>query len=491
MKIKGSKSSGFSDINAAVLKEIFKVLIPELTNIFNRSITSLIFPSSWKKATVIPIPKKGDKKKVGNFRPTSLLQLPGKLLERLIHNQIESNLELSDFFSKNQFGFRKKHSTVHSIIQLVNHIHTNLDKSTPTAAVFIDFRKAFDCVNHEQLLKKLKNTTLGPRTIQWIENYLEDRQQQVLVNGAKSLNRRIVQGVPQRSTLGPLFYIIYANDIPSQVNSEVAMYADDTVFYTSSRDPEVIQTKLQGDLDKLRNWCRENKLTINADKTKLMIFGTKNNREKLGPIKVTFEGEQLETVTNYNHLGVKLDQTLRYDLHAKMIIQRVSDKIDYLKRIRRFINAKAAMSIYKKMILPLLEYGNILLISTTVETRRKLQTLQNKALKCAMGLDPLTGTKEVHRLAKLDPLRIRRKKHILQLMHKQQHSQGPKLWNKKRVQREGVRTRNSHRKLFAVKKCRKERYRKSITNKAPYLWNLMPNNIQDSPGTGSLQVPNK
>ena len=475
--INTKKSSGFPNINSKCLKAAFAATIPELTNIFNLSINSQFFPDPWKEATVIPIPKPGNRKQVQNYRPISLLPLPGKLLERLIHGQIVELLEETRFLTDNQHGFRKNRTTLHAALQLVNHINTNLDRKTPTAVVFVDFRKAFDCVCYQTLIQKLTTTELGDKSVGWIQNYLSNRKQRVLVNNTKSDSLIVQQGVPQGSTLGPLFYIVYGNDIPNNLNSNVSLYADDTVLFTSSKNAERMKSTLQKDLYLLKLWCQSNKLTVNADKTKFMIFGTKKVRDKVGNFNITFDGTPIEEVSQYKYLGIKLDQTLKYDLHAKAVIQRVSDKIIYLKRIRRFITATAALSIYKNMILPILEYGDVLMLSLNVNLKKKLQTMQNKALKCALGLDPYTTSDEVHRLAKLDTLKVRREQHTLQLMFKQRDN--PFLWKKKRVRRSGVLTRSAGKKQFILKKHKTERFQRSVTNKAPLLWNKLPKNIQD------------
>ena len=124
---------------------------------------------------------------------------------------------------------------------------------------------------------------------------------------------------------------------------------------------------------------------------------------------------------------MNLDQSLKYDRYAKAIIMKVTEK---LKRICRYINSKAALNIYKNMILPILEYGDVLLVSIRADLKKKLQTLQNKALKCAVGLDPLTSTEEMHLLAGLEKLKHRRKQHLLQLMYKQKEN--PFLWKRKK-----------------------------------------------------------
>ena len=130
-----------------------------------------------------------------------------------MHNQIETNLENIKY----QHGFRKNHSTTHAALQLVNHINHNLDNQTPTAAIFIDFRKAVNCVCHSTLIDKIRETNLGPNTISWVKNYVSNRTQRVLVNNQLSDYEMIKQGVPQGSILGPLFYILYANDIPDTI----------------------------------------------------------------------------------------------------------------------------------------------------------------------------------------------------------------------------------------------------------------------------------
>ena len=271
-----------------------------------------------------------------------------------------------------------------------------MDKNVPRAAVFIDFKKAFDCVNHGALLSKLQTTSLVPNTINWLKDYLDNRQQLVTDNNLQSTRLTIKQGVPQGSILGLLLYILYANDIPNKIKSQVSLYADDTVIFYSSKSKAKIQENLQEDMNNLKRRCDQNSLTIKTEKSKLMVFGRQKSREKLGNMHITYEGKPIEEVSHYNYLGVKLDQTLKYDQHAKAVIQRVSDKHRYLKLIRRFITSAAALSIYKNMVLPILEYGNVLLVSASVVLRKKLQ---NKALKCAIGLDPTTSSKEALKLA--------------------------------------------------------------------------------------------
>ena len=216
-KINISKSSGITFLSSKLLKDSFRVLSDKLTYLFNFSITSAIFPAQWKEALVIPIPKIGEPTEPSNYRPISLLPLPGKILEKLVHNQLSSFLEENNALSDNQFGFRKQRSTSHAVSQVLNQIYTNINRSTVTCAIYLDFSKAFNSVQHPTLLEKLKQANLGTTTLSWVASYLEGRKQRTLINNEYSTLISVKQGVPQGSVLGPLFYIIYANDITDMI----------------------------------------------------------------------------------------------------------------------------------------------------------------------------------------------------------------------------------------------------------------------------------
>ena len=151
----------------------------------NMSVQTSEFPVAWKEALVVPIPKGGDPTLVQNYRPISLLPLPGKILEKLIHKQIARYLEDNSILSHNQHGFRKEHSTVHSIAQLTTHISTKTDIGLPILAAFVDFCKAFDCVQHPVLLKKLSVLGLDDKLVQWFASYLTGQK-------AKDFGKRCV-----------------------------------------------------------------------------------------------------------------------------------------------------------------------------------------------------------------------------------------------------------------------------------------------------------
>ena len=353
-----------------------------------------------------------------------------------------------------------------------------MNKSTVTAAIFIDFKKAFDCVQHNTLLEKLKPMNLSKECLCWIKDYLANRGQQTLANGITSDPLTIKQGVPQGSTLGPLFYILYANDLANAIiDCKSIFYADDTVIYSTKRNTNQAINDLQNDLNRMGEWCRDNGIHINTHKTKLMFFGSVQKLAKVTTPQVEIDGTVVERVCSYTYLGIKLDEQLTFNLHAQATIKRVSHKLYQMRRLRPLLNVKAATLLYKNLILPIMEYGDIFLTATTKVNRKKLQTLQNKALKCALNLDCLTPSTEIHESANLNKLAIRRKRHIL--LHMYQKTKLPNFtqW-KSNVG--GVRTRSSKKKLMFQKKPRTQRFKNSLTYFGPKLWNTLPVVIQKS-----------
>ena len=472
--INTAKSSGLDEVSSFILKKVFTILLPEVTFMMNLSILSSSFPDAWKKALIEPIPKSGNLTQVKNYRPISLLPLPGKILEKIIHAQLSHYLESNYFLTPDQHGFRKSHSTIHSIAQLTGFINSKLDSGLPVLAAFIDFRKAFDCVQHPVLIRKLRELGLGEPAIDWISNYLADQKQRVYANNCFSSFMQITQGVPQGSVLGPLFYIIYANDLSTFLtNCKIAMYADDTVLYTANRCFEDSIAQLQKDMSALSVWCKSNGITANTDKTKIMVFGSANKLKGLPEADITFEDVSISSVTSYKYLGLNLDDKLNYKKHVKGIVALTSGKLKQFQRMRSFLTKKAAITVYKSMLLPLLEYGDVFLSAASLEDRKKLQTLQNKGLRCALNKGMETSSEELHLEAGLLKLRFRREQHVLNYMY--DISQTPSL--QKQRPAHAVRTRSHKKRLLKVKRPNTEKFKKSFAYRGPKKWNSLPENF--------------
>ena len=494
--INTSKSSGIDNLSSFVLKEAFLTLTTQLTFLFNLTVKFSEFPAAWKEALVIPIPKGGNSTLVGNYRPISLLPLPGKLLEKLVHTQLMTHLEDMQYLSENQHGFRKNHSTVHSVAQITKYLNLKMDQGFPSLATFIDFRKAFDCVQHPVLLDKLSSLDLAKEVIDWFKSYLSHRRQRVLANNTYSSFQYITQGVPQGSVLGPLFYIIYANDISKVIkHCKIALYADDTVLYIGGADYEKIRSKMQQDVNALCQWCTVNGISMNVEKTKLMMFGNPIRLGKLPSPEIEVDDLLLKMVSHYKYLGMTLDTQLNYNKHVQKIIANVTGKLKQFRRMRSFLNTSAATMVYKNMILPLMEYGDIFLTGTSLTNRKRLQVLQNKGLRCALNKGRYASREELHTEADLLQLKYRRDLHMLNYMYDMSQTEG----NLRIRRTEGVKTRSDNKKLLKIRKPRTEKYKKSLAYRGPKRWNDLSEDLHFIPTRsqfsqrlrGSMRTPSE
>ena len=233
-KINIAKPSAIKLISTKILKDIFLYTCDKITLLYNRCIITSIFPDAWKIAMVTPLKKEGFKNNVSGLRPISILPLPGKVFEKLLHMQLYKYLDNKNLLSENQGGFRPKHSTQSTIAQFTDYIYTNINNNQITQSIFIDFSKAFDTVNYQILHTKMKYFLLKRNAIKILENYLTNRKQAVQINGKTSTLLDITCGVPQGSVLGPLLFLMYINDLEMFLKIiNISQYADDTVISCS------------------------------------------------------------------------------------------------------------------------------------------------------------------------------------------------------------------------------------------------------------------
>lgn len=418
-EIKGinlSKSSAIENLSSRVLKDALLCLPIHLNYIFNLSIDQGLFPNAWKKANVILIPKDGPKDNPNNFRPISLLPLPGKILEKLVHQRLFSYLNENKILTDRQGGFRPDNSTTLTSSKFVMDILHAQNEGKTTAAIFVDLRKAFDTIDHRIMLKKLNTYGIRNCELKWFESYISNRQQRTMVNGVYSRYCDVTHGVPQGSVLGPVLFLLYVNDIVHAVDpSSVYLYADDTVIYDSSQKLDEAYVRLQLKLNALVEWCTMNKLTMNIKKTKSLFFFPRSNVPDV-PNFVVHE-QSLERVYTYKYLGYHLDSCLKFEILMTNLIKIMSYKIYLLRKLRDMLTSRAAFAVYRSKILSYFDYSAIFHFGSRLLLQKKLQVLQNLAIRIILKMPCRTNVDQKHVDLGLWHMENRRRYFLLNTMH--------------------------------------------------------------------------
>jgi retron-type reverse transcriptase len=277
-----NKSCELYGLGPNIIKLCKDYIALPITSLINNSIASGIFPDLLKLAGVIPLHKGGGKDNPNNYRPISILPTISKIFERHVANQLNEYFRKTNILHNHQSGFREHHSCQTALIRLVDSWLTNLDDGNIVGTVFIDFKKAFDLVDHEILLYKLRLYHFSDNTLNFFRSYLSNRKQRIKADGVKSEFKTVMTGVPQGSIIGPLLFLIYVNDLPLQTISEIDMYADDSTLHKTGKNLQEIQMQLQSDLTIIQNWCCNNNMAVNPSKTTCMVISSRKKSKQTG-----------------------------------------------------------------------------------------------------------------------------------------------------------------------------------------------------------------
>ena len=362
-KLKNKNSSGKDEISNKLLKSIKDEIAKPLTIIINQSLKTGVFPDALKIAKVKPLYKKGDNFCLNNYRPISLLPTISKIFERVMFTQLYSYLNANNLLSEQQYGFRSQHSTELACVKLVDYITTEMDNikkiKTPTA-IFLDLSKAFDTLNFNILLNKLQYYGIDGISLSLIRSYLTDRFQYVQFENSESDLLEIKTGIPQGSILGPLFFSIMINDLVNSSNKfKFLMYADDTTIYFNLEDfpIENREVLINNELEKVNKWLKLNKLAVNVDKTKSMLF---HKRRPVTPIQFSMNNRIIDVVQYFNYLGIMLDADMSWKTHVAMVRNKLSSINGILHRLKYIYPQSILITLYKSLFVPHINYGSLL-----------------------------------------------------------------------------------------------------------------------------------
>ena len=347
-----NKASGPDEISPRLLKELHSEIAPILTHIFQRSLDTGIVPDDWRHAVISPVFKKGQKSKPSNYRPISLTCIASKLLEHILVSNIMKYFDSHNILSPQQHGFRSKHSCETQLIGFTQEIADNLEQGQQSDVIIMDFSKAFDKVDHHKLIHKLRHLGINSKVTSWIHSFLNNRSQQVLVEGKCSDRLPVLSGVPQGSVLGPCLFLAYINDLPNSIKSRARLFADDTIVYLTIK-PKSSAESLQQDLKLLELWEQEWSMEFNPDKCEILRIHKKRN-----PIIYPYmlHNTQLRSTDQSKYLGVTLSNNLNWAPHINNITSKANNTLRFIKRNVKTQNKQVKETAYKTYVRPQVEY---------------------------------------------------------------------------------------------------------------------------------------
>jgi hypothetical protein len=325
-----------------------------LSKIFNLCIEEGCYPDSLKIARIVPVFKAGSHEQVSNYRPISILPIINKIFEKLLYIRLQSFFDTCNIISDNQFGFRKSRDTTQATLKLLDAIVPSMGSKECTATVFLDFSKAFDTVDHVILLQKLSRYGVRGSSLRLLESYLSNRHHYVCIDNSTSATLQSEVGVPQGSCLGPLLYLIYANDLNYLIaDILLILFADDTALVDRNVNVKFLIFLMNTYLSKISDWCNFNKLAINIEKTKWILF---SNKKTVVP-KLMINFAEIERVKNYKYLGFMLDDRLTYRYHIKCLTSTMARYRYITMKVKSFLTDESAKTFYYGLVHSRVSYG--------------------------------------------------------------------------------------------------------------------------------------
>ena len=375
------KAVGHDKISSFFLKAAKEVITPYLTLFIEYMFTEGIFPRSCKIARIAPILISGAKDEAGNYRPISILTCFSKIIEKLIYVRFFNFFKKHDVVYAHQYAFQKNVSTANAILDVVTSTHENISDDFYTGLAMVDLKKAFDTMSHSTLMLKLNHYGIRGVASKLIYSYLQNRKQFVKINRSCSDKQIIDYGVPQGSSLGPLFFLVYVNDMSNALASKPILFADDTCLLVKASNLESLQTNLDIELQNLHEWCCINKLTINHSKTSVLIIPPKLGKNHPPYLSVNRNGSPIKVEHTLKYLGVIMDDKLTFGDHIKILVNKVARGVGILTKLKHFFPQNILLQLHYTLVHSQLLYGIIIWGNTFPTYMRKLTALQNRAVK--------------------------------------------------------------------------------------------------------------
>lgn len=484
--LKESSTKGTDEIDSKILRLSAPHIAESLTYIYNLCIEKSVYPKAFKEAKVIPLFKAGDKTDPSNFRPISVLPVLSKLLEKHVNDHIMIYFTSNNLFHETQSGFRPKHSCHTALTELVDSWLSKINSNKLCGALFMDFAKAFDVIDHALLLRKLSIYRLPQPTQTFIASFLSGRTQKVTFNSSSSEAMPILYGVPQGSVLGPLLFSVYINDLPLHISSgQCDMLADDTTIHTSGDDITSVVDTLQKCVDDAVEWTHLNHMSLNPEKTKYMLITTRQKRQVMSEPKkcISVDSQLINEVSEHKILGVTIDNNLTWGPHVSNLCKSTAKKVHQSAKIKHFLNFDARRTFFQAHVQSGIDYASTLWDSASDAALRPLKSLHRRGVKVVL-LKNSTLSNHDYKKAEILPLSSRLAFNKARFMHKIVLGRVPDYLTKRILLTE---TSSSRTKKLNVPLPRIDLYKTSLAYSGPFLWNGLPVSLRQPLSVASFR----
>ena len=422
-----NKAIGPDKIHGMVLKNCSQSLALPLSILFRKSYSLGTLPSEWKLAHVVPVHKKGSKADAENYRPISLTSLVVKVMERIVRDDLMARCH--HLVDNRQHGFLPEKSCSTQLTQFCDSLALSLNKNIRADVVYFDFAKAFDSVNHDLILNKLKHSFgIDGRLLEFIKKYLSGRQQAVLVNGSISSTIQVLSGVPQGSILGPSLFVLFINDISVGLSpgTNIVLYADDTKIWREMVH-ENDYLAIQKDIDYLLDWAVQNKMKFHPSKCKVLSIA-----KSCPPLMdvlpcIQYFYSMGDTILDYTDsekdLGILMNSSLNFNEQANFLYGKANQKLGMLKRNCYFVSdVNRRKVLYLTLVRSIFEHCPSIWRPGSESIVNKLESLQKRALKWIRNDYSVSySIDELHYLhckqLNILPIKFRFDYHDLKLLH--------------------------------------------------------------------------
>ena len=375
IQIKNKNSSGYDGISVRIFDCLPESALQALAGAINQSFVVGEFPMCLKSAVVVPLFKGGDMIDPSNFRPISLLPTLSKVIEKIVKKRLMLFLGNNEILNPFQFGFLSGKNTDDAIFSLLNEVYLNINGGEAVAAIFCDFSKAFDCVDHRILLLKLRRYGFGEITLKWFSTYLEGRMQMVRADGEYSDKSLINRGVPQGSVLGPILFLLYLNDLAAlKIQGAFTFFADDTSLLWHGKNKDDLKMIVDRDLREVKFWCDANLLCFNINKTSIITFGFCFN-------DLYLDNEIVENKTLSKFLGLTIDNKLKFEEHIKALSKKLSAGCYAIRIVSNELSCSTTKMVYYALFESHVRYGIAFWGYTNKQLFNSIFVLQKRAVR--------------------------------------------------------------------------------------------------------------